>query len=502
MPHSIILQLSGGPVPVYALRLMDRLKENGIPDVSVLFGKERQPVPADFPRSWQSPSTLDSSWLPPVDSVKYHEEDTYVVQLSTEAAQDAQIRSRFTFRCSLFDGAAGPFFPEMIHAMLKDEGYFEFNVVATDTASGQSYVLTGCSKLIAHSYQQSLELAIETAINLLEKLIAQIDSAIVRPSTPDDQPYKFETKHRLHTSILKTVIKKVNRAKIKKRLRQTFFIERWNIGIIDAPIHEVALSKNVNWEVKWLREKNGSDFRADPFGISTSSGTHLLFELMRDSRGQINVLENGAREKVLIENKSHLSYPYTFTADGTTYIVPECSETEGVRIYPIESKSLQPGTPIDLKIELQAVDPSIIHHDGRWWIFCTDRTRKGADTRLHIFFADQLRGPWVSHPMNPVKTDIRSARPAGHLFIHNGSLFRPSQDSSKSYGGRIIINRIDELSPERFSETDINVLSPDNFTGPYRLGTHTISALGDKTCIDGKRSVFNPFAFKRFLSVT
>lgn len=497
MPQTVILQLPGGPVPAYALQLMDRLKENGIADVLIDFVKERLPAPAHFPSNWQPPSTLNTNWEPPAYSVKYSLENTIVVQLGTESDQNSKDGSRLIIRCSLFEDAVGPCFPEIIRAMMKGEGYCAFNVVAKDTTSGQAHVLKGCSKIISHSYQQSLELAIESAIGLVEQQIAQIESGIARPYAEVGQPF-FETKNKLNPSTFISVSRNVRWAKIKKRFQQSLFIERWNIGIIDAPIQEVALSKAKKWNVKWLQEEKGSDFRADPFGMSNALGTHLVYEHMHNSRGQINVLQEEVREKVLIGNTSHLSYPYTFTSDGTTYIVPECSELEGLRIYPIEPKSLQPGIPIDLRIGLQVVDPSITHHGGFWWIFCTDRFRKGADMRLHIFFADQLTGPWKPHPMNPVKTDIRSARPAGHLFTHNGSLFRPSQDSSKTYGGRIIVNRIDELNPERFSETAVNIVSPELFTGPYRLGIHTISAFGDKTCIDGKRSVFHPFAFQRY----
>ena len=38
----------------------------------------------------------------------------------------------------------------------------------------------------------------------------------------------------------------------------------------------------------------------------------------------------------------------------------------------------------------------------------------------HVFHADSPFGPFTPHRRNPVKSDVRSARPAGKLFTWNG----------------------------------------------------------------------------------
>ncbi len=148
--------------------------------------------------------------------------------------------------------------------------------------------------------------------------------------------------------------------------------------------------------------------------------------------------------------------------------------------------------PVTLLDNFRAVDPSIIFHHGKWWLFCTNAEHRGADLRLYIFHSDALKGPYTPHEMNPVKTDICSARSAGHLFRIGTQLFRPSQDSSKGYGAEIVIHRIDELSRDKFAETAVNRLSPDRLTGPYISGWHTISSCGKYTIVDAKRKQFTP----------
>jgi len=68
-------------------------------------------------------------------------------------------------------------------------------------------------------------------------------------------------------------------------------------------------------------------------------------------------------------------------------------------------------------------------------LFFTDAD-DGPLTKLRVWFADDLLGSWCPHPGNPVKPDIRSARPAGTPFVHDGALYRPAQDCSRTYGAR------------------------------------------------------------------
>src|SRR3569833_971384 len=74
----------------------------------------------------------------------------------------------------------------------------------------------------------------------------------------------------------------------------------------------------------------------------------------------------------------------------------------------------------------------------------------GAD--LHLWYAQDILGPWTPHAANPDKTDVGSARPAGATFESDGVLYRPAQDSSHTYGGRVVINRVLALTPETFRE--------------------------------------------------
>ena len=88
-----------------------------------------------------------------------------------------------------------------------------------------------------------------------------------------------------------------------------------------------------------------------------------------------------------------------------------------------------------------------------------------------------------------MKIDLRSARPAGTPFHHEGGLDRPAQDCSTTYGGAVAICRVDELTPTSFREVVVRGLPP--LPGRYRPGFHTLASIGDRTLIDGKAYSFS-----------
>ncbi len=117
-----------------------------------------------------------------------------------------------------------------------------------------------------------------------------------------------------------------------------------------------------------------------------------------------------------------------------------------------------------------------------------------SNTNLYIYYSDEFDGNYQPHPANPVKTDIRSSRPAGNFFIENNILYRPSQDCSMTYGGRIAINKITKLTTSEFEEETIGHINPVQNCF-YSKGVHTISSVGNYTVIDAKRFIFVWAAF-------
>src|SRR5436190_23753653 len=130
-----------------------------------------------------------------------------------------------------------------------------------------------------------------------------------------------------------------------------------------------------------------------------------------------------------------------------------------------------------------AADATLHFHDGIWWLFVNigDRGRSKND-ELYLFYSETPLGPWRPHRNNPVKSDVRSARPAGRLFEHQGKLYRPAQDLSCDPRYTVPINRVETLSPERYQETVVSCLKAG--WRKNQIGIHTLNHYAGITVID------------------
>jgi hypothetical protein len=89
---------------------------------------------------------------------------------------------------------------------------------------------------------------------------------------------------------------------------------------------------------------------------------------------------------------------------------------------------------------------------------------------------------WTPHPSNPIITDVRTARPAGRIFIHDQKIYRPSQDCSGSYGKAFNLNEITILNEREYSEKMISKIGAKSESG--QAGTHTFNFDENITLID------------------
>jgi hypothetical protein len=237
---------------------------------------------------------------------------------------------------------------------------------------------------------------------------------------------------------------------------------------------------------------------ADPFGIPLGDDRWLLLAeefVGTSAKGRIVAATvRGASyispPRPVLDLAVHVSYPYVMPSVDGWWFAPETAQAAEVALFRLDPGSGQAQRDTTLVDGFAAADPTIIEYRGWWWLFATD-ARHGPDGHLHLWYARQPSGPWVPHAANPVKCDVRSARPGGTPFTVGGMLYRPAQDNSRTYGGALVINRVDVLTPQAFGETVVARLDPDP-AGPYPSGMHTLSALGSWTLVDGKRYQLAP----------
>ncbi len=270
--------------------------------------------------------------------------------------------------------------------------------------------------------------------------------------------------------------------------RQALYTEFWHIGVVDAPISSVLHTPTPK-NVHWIKIPAGTVYHADPFAHPNRpdeiwcerydyATRHGVLERMRLTGDRLESLCD-------LEAPVHRSYPFMTDLGHTPIAVPEASAGGQTTLYRLESDGAL-GDPVAV-LPVPGIDPVLFWWSNRYWLALT---RADLDNRsnLCLWHAATPAGPWTPHIGNPVKVDVCSSRGGGTPFVHDGVLYRPAQDCSRTYGGRVVVNRVLELTPTRFREEIAAVVSPaPDWPAPH--GLHTLSAFGDRTLLDAKREV-------------
>jgi hypothetical protein len=240
-------------------------------------------------------------------------------------------------------------------------------------------------------------------------------------------------------------------------------------------------------------------YYADPFVIRHGDRHCVFFEdyLVDERRAVISYFELGSdgrpsQPRVVLDVGVHLSYPCTFAHDGQIFMIPETAANRTVELYRAEEFPDRWVLDATMLTDISGVDATIAAHGGKLWLFVNVK-EDGArySDELCVFFAESLHGPWIRHSLNPVVSDVRTARPAGRIFERDGMLVRPGQDSSTEYGRAVVLNRIDVLTEDDYSETPI--ASIDGSWKKGNIGTHTYNFDDRYEVIDGRRWQARPW---------
>lgn len=240
-------------------------------------------------------------------------------------------------------------------------------------------------------------------------------------------------------------------------------------------------------------------FWADPFVISKDDRYYIFVEefIYKKNKGHISLLELDNKGEFLnvrklIEKPYHISYPFILELGSELYMIPETAGNRTIELY----KCINfPGEWVFVKNimeNIKAVDTTVFYYNNRWWLFTViDEIDSSLDDspELFLFFTDNiLTDSWISHPLNPIISDIRTARPAGKVFIHEKKIYRPSQDCAGRYGKAFNINQILKLTDTDYEEVLVKKVEPD--WDNKLKGTHTFN-------FDNGFNVIDAYSFRR-----
>ncbi|RDJ32161.1 MAG: hypothetical protein DWQ18_09425 [Crenarchaeota archaeon] len=233
-------------------------------------------------------------------------------------------------------------------------------------------------------------------------------------------------------------------------------------------------------------------FWADPFVLFRDNTYFVFFEeFIYGDKGNISYLTIDENEvisepKRILEESYHMSYPYIFEYDNSIFMIPETHSNKTIDLYECIEFPSKWKFKKNLIKDIDAVDSTPLFFDNKWWIFTSVKTNPYLENwdDLFLFYSDDiLSDNFISHPINPVVSDIQKSRSAGKIFFSQNKILRPSQNSSISYGGSISLNEINVLTPDDFKEKKIKSFLP---WSEKIVGIHTINHTNKLSIIDAK----------------
>lgn len=318
--------------------------------------------------------------------------------------------------------------------------------------------------------------------------------AVISDRTSTDKPGR-ESLYALLKHWLRTEMRHVFSMKVRPASGE------WNLGIYPHPVSSL-LAEEGNVNVRWLTSPSPGSSRAEPFGYHHTDGQLNVLYRKNDGPGSIGTIarirprNDGVlkRSRTMLSTASPLGYPFVVARPDGVYVVvcyPHQQRTELFRI-PGSNDALD---HVRTLLDKALVNPTLVEHEGRWWLFGTDMDAPDGVLRVH--HAAAFEGPYTPHAQDPVKMTGSGCRPAGTFFVHDGHLWRPSADNSDPGAPAVIFNRIVELTPDRFQEEAVRTFP--GFPGTlYGHGIRTACDMGGFTLVDG----FRPTAEVREMDIS
>jgi hypothetical protein len=294
------------------------------------------------------------------------------------------------------------------------------------------------------------------------------------------------------------------------RIRPAPRKQRWAIGIYvgtsSVSLAPAEFSKNPVLTGAAVSDVH-ADYVADPFMLRVNRTWYMFFEVLnrQNGRGEIGLATSTdamtwTYRQIVLAQPFHLSYPYVFRWKSDYYMIPESFQTESIRLYKALKFPAQWAYSGTLARGRWFMDSSVVHHNGKWWLFTAAPRSAPTETRseprydiLRLYYADELGGPWREHPKSPiVDGNVSIARPAGRVLVNGGTVIRYAQDCDGVYGKSVRALHINDLTPNTYSEREIQggpILTGSgkgwNRYGMHHLDPHPLGPRRWIACVDG-----------------
>lgn len=231
---------------------------------------------------------------------------------------------------------------------------------------------------------------------------------------------------------------------------------------------------------------------ADPFPFDYKGKTYIFMEVadILTQKGAIGyrMIDKGKVGPICICLKTphHMSYPMLFTCGNDIFMIPECHESKTLTIYRAKAFP-DKWEPVETVLRDKMVcDTNYLLWEGKEYLLTMPlRGNPYCYDALELYCRGE-DGTWALCENSPFVLGEEKARNAGHFFMLDGQLMRPSQNCGASYGENIVLNRVLALNDAEYREEVWQELAvTDVETGNTKYdGIHTFNSSPSYDAID------------------
>jgi hypothetical protein len=365
--------------------------------------------------------------------------------------------------------------------------YLSVHMVGEKEPRVASYLAIRDRRVLSRALQFSFARLQELAERAVESVLQDLHIPIATMPSNATKPLPMP----ILTFILLFFIDKL----LTRFVRRFQITEHWSVAILWSDQWKVPYGVPLQQFVPVLDDRER--FYADPFPFNDHGKEWLFVEEFdyRTQKGIISCMSVSDPGKLTVPEPAlarpyHLSHPFLFRRNDAIYLIPETGSNRTVELYRARSFPFDWGLDRVLMKDVELYDSTLLWHAEKWWIFGSIVHHGGSHhDELAIFYSEQLEGPWRPHRLNPVKSDCRSARPAGQIVMQGDRLLRPAQDCENGYGCAVVWLEIEELTTDSFREKEIARWSASAILNAE--GIHTFNCDQKIGAIDTRRRMWS-----------
>jgi hypothetical protein len=347
------------------------------------------------------------------------------------------------------------------------------------------------TRILPYSYRKTLAESYRHSSLLINEAVRNAAGGTYLPKPCHGRNYRLPSNADVVRFVLRTAWQAISRIAYGSTLEK-----KWKVSL--AGFGPEALAELVRGGAfpppeQWRTVATGARYAyyADPFFSEQPPG--ILVEALdrRSGLGEL-VLVEGDRHRPVSDGRGHYSYPSTIEVDGAQLVLPEIAQWSPTRLYRLAGEKLQEAAPLRVAGEPRIADPTLIEHEGRFYLFGSP-VAHGTNI-LNLWTAERIDDVFEPHPQSPLRISPQGGRMAGGLLRLDGRLIRFGQSFERIYGDGIFAFEVEALTADAYRERMIGSIRFSD-----RIGPHTLNVKDGQLVFDWYRHEFDPLVGLRRL---